>query len=119
MVTINEHDESAFYVESLKKEFKIKSYTRAIARAYDAALFKGVVVRAGGEMDTPAINGSKAEEEMVRLLFDMSIQEMDDIDNSEYLELKKIVEKRQLQKKSESVESSETSNDISPEIVTQ
>lgn len=119
MVTPTENQIDTYFIGSLARDVKLKPYTRAIARAYEAMLLKGVIVKSGGETDTPAINGSKAEEEMIRLLFDLSIEDMDIIDNSDYLELKKIVETSQAQKKSESVESSEKSKATLAETATE
>lgn len=72
-VTESTTNTGSYYIPSLAKEYKLLPYTRAIARTYNETLLKGVVVRSGGESDTPAINADKAQEELVRLLFGLTV----------------------------------------------
>lgn len=110
MITAVKNTTDTFLISSLEKEVKLKPYTRAISRAYEETLLKGVIVRGDGSTDTPAINGSKAEEEMLRLLFGLSLEDMDNIDDEDYRELRRIVDESNAQKKSKSLELSEKSD---------
>lgn len=109
MITAVKNTSDTFHISSLEKDVKLKPYTRAISRAYEEALLRGVIVKWDGSTDTPAINGSKAEEEMIRLLFGLSLEDMDNIEHDDYQELRRIVDEKNTEKKSKSLELSEKS----------
>lgn len=115
MITAVKNTTDTFHISSLDKEVKILPYTRAISRAYEETLLKGVIVRGDGSTDTPAINGSKAEEELLRLRFGLSLQDMDNIDHEDYLELRRIVDQTNTEKKSKLLELSEKSEATLPD----
>lgn len=118
MIQAVKNTTDTFTISSLGIDVKLKPYTRAISRTYEETLLKGVVVGNGGETDTPAINGSRAEEEMIRLLFGLSLEQMDAIEHDDYLELKAILENRNEQKKTLQTKDLKKSEATLPETAT-
>lgn len=82
------------YIESLKKEVTIGTFTRKVSRQVKAELMAGVTARdMSGNIDFPIINMDKSEELKIRLLTGLSQEETDSLTDTEYNELKKEVEK--------------------------
>lgn len=45
MITAVKNTSDTFHISSLEKDVKLKPYTRAISRAYEEALLRGVIVK--------------------------------------------------------------------------
>ena len=83
-------------IPSLDKEIELKPYTRAISRRVEEVTMENVVIRSVDGLtqttEMPAVNGSKAEEEAIKLISWLSSEEMDMILDEEYAILKKAVQ---------------------------
>ena len=59
-------------IPSLDKEIELKPYTRAISRRVEEVTMENVVIRSVDGLtqttEMPAVNGSKAEEEAIKLI---------------------------------------------------
>lgn len=83
-------------IKTVNKEVTIATYTRAMARAVNAEMMKGVISTAKGkdlETNIPAMNADNAEELSICLLTGLSLDELGQLTVVEYDALKVEVNK--------------------------
>lgn len=81
-------------IESLDRDVEVLEKTRKISRLVQEEMLRDVIVRDGEPASIPAINADRAEETLVRLMCNLSQEEVDKLTVDEYELLKKEINKK-------------------------
>lgn len=82
------------FIESLKREVEVLERTRKMSREINQAMLKDVMVTDGEKTIIPAINASVSEELTIKLLCNLTQDELDNLKDAEYDALKKEIYKK-------------------------
>ena len=79
---------------TLGKDVEILEKTRKMTRLVNEAMLAGVTVTDGQPTSIPAINADKSEELLIRLMTNLTQEEIDKLSTAEYDNLKEEIAKK-------------------------